>query len=73
MTYTGGFTSRRSDVVKPGDSETFTFNLADVGITDLSHKYATLNIDWGLRRNNNSCDDAVHTNLHFPDGTPLNG
>jgi hypothetical protein len=73
VTYTEGFTSRRSDVVKPGDSETFTFNQTDVGITDLSHKYAPLNIDWGLRRNDSSCDYAVHSILHFPNGTPLNG
>ena len=49
------------------------FTDPDVGIADLSHKYATLNIDWGSRqRGSNSCDVAVHTILHFPDGTPLN-
>jgi len=73
VTFTEGAISRRSDEVKPGDSETFTFGQSDVGITDLSHKYATLNVDWGLRRDEDSCDYAVHTILHFPDGTPLNG
>jgi len=61
----------RSIKVKPHDSETVQATLNDVGITDLIHKYATLDIDWG-RREDDSCDFAVHTNLHFPDGTPLN-
>jgi hypothetical protein len=63
---------RVSSPVKPGDTEHFDFVDPDVGIADLSHKYATLNVDWGLRADD-SCDFAVHTILHFPDGTPLNG
>jgi len=68
------FGQRESLPVKPGDTERkIHFTDPDVGITDLSHKYATLDIDWGRRPENDSCDLAVHTILHFPDGTPLNG
>ena len=63
---------RRSEPVEPGDTEHIAFTDPDVEIADLSHKYATLNVDWGLR-DDDSCDVAVHTILHFPDGTPLNG
>ncbi|MFL5820558.1 MAG: hypothetical protein ACJ76S_07745 [Solirubrobacteraceae bacterium] len=70
---------RVSDEVKPHSDQFVAegghiqFTDPDVGIADLSHKYATLNIDWGVRqRGSNSCDVAVNTILHFPDGTPLN-
>jgi hypothetical protein len=74
FTYSMEVNLRRSIKVKPHDSETVEdFTLTDVGITDLSHKYATLDIDWGQRADDESCDFAVHTDLHFPDGTPVNG
>lgn len=71
VTYQDGG-QRLSEPVKSGDTEHIDFTDPEVGITDLSHKYATLNVDWGLR-DDDSCDFAVHTILHFPDGTPLNG
>ena len=58
---------RLSEPVEPGDTEHIDFTDPDVGIADLSHKYATLNVDWGLREDD-SCDFVVHTILHFPDG-----
>jgi hypothetical protein len=72
LTYTD-FNARVSEEIKPGARGSVEFTSTDVGIFDLSHKYATLDIDWGLRTDDNSCDFAVHTVLHFPDGTPLNG
>ncbi|MFL5820562.1 MAG: hypothetical protein ACJ76S_07765 [Solirubrobacteraceae bacterium] len=77
VTYTLSADFRVSDRVDPHDSKTIDeFSDPDVGISDPSHKYATMNINWGRRlplAENKTCDYAVHTILHFPDGTPLNG
>ena len=75
VTYTLQADFRVSERVDPHDSETISFSDPDAGISDPSHKYATINIDWGRRLplfENETCDYAVHTVLHFPDGTPLN-
>ena len=71
-TYTAPGGNRNSDEIKPGDFESVDFSDPDVGITDLSHKYVTIDLDWGDRSESQSYDYAVHSILHFPDGTPLN-
>jgi hypothetical protein len=57
---------RRSEQVDPDDTKEFQLFGADVGITDLGDKFATLDIDWGRRDADNSCDFAVQTLLRLP-------
>jgi hypothetical protein len=57
---------RSSDQVGPDDTTEFGLFGTDVGLTDLGGKFATLEIDWGRRSSDGSCDFAVYTLLHLP-------